>query len=499
MPVYQFEAMDRTGQEIRDVIDAPSEEEAQNTIRQMGYFVTKLSLKKGVQAKAVGKKRKRPFAMGGAKTKHICTFTRQLSILQDAGLPILRSLKILENNQKPGKLKNALMDVCDEIETGSTLSESMSKCPKVFSRLYVNMVKAGEAGGALETILQRLSEFLERSESLKRKVKGAMIYPVAVVCVAIGILAGIMFFIVPTFKKMFDEFELKLPAATQLLMAMSEYVVSYYWLMFLLPICCWLVGKIIRKFKHGRMGYDQFIIKVPLFGGLIEKNILARTTRTLGTLVTSGVPILEALNITRETSGNAMFERIFTKVTEAIREGEVISKPMKENSVPGFHPLALFYWAWTGAFPGIMIMSVALTSGRGVNAKKDASGQIVKAVVKKGAKADDGSALIMVGLMGIGIGVVVATLLYLMKMNSRVMDDLVVNMIDVGEETGELDTMLYKIADNYDEEVSVMTEGLTKLIEPMLIVFLGVAVGFIVISLFMPLISLITGLSGPGK
>ena len=495
MPVYQFEAMDRTGQEIRDVIDASSEEEAQNTIRQMGYFVTKLSLKKGLQAKAVGRKRKRPFAMGGAKTKHICTFTRQLSILQDAGLPILRSLKILENNQRPGKLKNALMDVCDEIETGSTLSESMSKCPKVFSRLYVNMVKAGEAGGALETILQRLSEFLERSESLKRKVKGAMIYPIAVVIVAIGILAGIMFFIVPTFKKMFDEFELKLPPATLLLMAMSEYVVSYYWLMFLLPICCWLVGKIIRKFKHGRMGFDQFIIKIPLFGGLIEKNILARTTRTLGTLVTSGVPILEALNITRETSGNAMFERIFSKVTEAIREGEVISKPMKENSTPGFHPLAMFYWAWAGAFPGIMIMSVALTSGRGIANKKDAAGNLVKAAVKKGSKPPDSTSLIVVGLMALGIGVVVASLLYLLKMNSRVMDDLVVNMIDVGEETGELDTMLYKIADNYDEEVAVMTEGLTKLIEPMLIVFLGVAVGFIVISLFMPLISLITGLS----
>ena len=497
MPVYQFEAMDRTGQEIRDVIDAPSEEEAQNTIRQMGYFVTKLSLKKGVQAKAIGKKRKRPFALGGAKTKHICTFTRQLSILQDAGLPILRSLKILENNQKPGRLKNALMDVCDEIETGSTLSESMSKCPKVFSRLYVNMVKAGEAGGALETILQRLSEFLERSESLKRKVKAAMIYPVAVVLVAIAILAGIMFFIVPTFKKMFDEFELTLPPMTQLLMAMSDYVVIYYWLMFLLPICIWLVGKIIRKFKHGRMGFDQFIIKVPLFGGLVEKNILARTTRTLGTLITSGVPILEALNITRETSGNAMFERIFTKVTEAIREGEVISKPMKENSVPGFHPLAMFYWAWTGAFPGIMIMSVALTSGRGVNAKKDAAGNVVKAVAKKGApKPSDGSELITVGLGVIAVGVVVGCLLYLLKMNSRVMDDLVVNMIDVGEETGELDTMLYKIADNYDEEVSVMTEGLTKLIEPMLIVFLGVAVGFIVISLFMPLVQLITSLSG---
>ena len=205
---------------------------------------------------------------------------------------------------------------------------------------------------------------------------------------------------------------------------------------------------------------------------------------------------MEALNITRETSGNAMFERIFTKVTEAIREGEVISKPMKDNSVPGFHPMALFYWAWTGAFPGIMIMSVALTSGRGVNSKKDAAGKVIKEVAKKGAKVDDGSALIVVGLGTIAAGVVVASMMYLMKMRSRVMDDLVVNMIDVGEETGELDTMLYKIADNYDEEVSVMTEGLTKLIEPMLIVFLGVAVGFIVISLFMPLVQLITSLSG---
>jgi type IV pilus assembly protein PilC len=487
--MYQFEAMDRTGQEIRDVIEAPTEEEAQNTIRQMGYFVTKLSLKKGTPAAVASgkKKRKKGFVIGGAKTKHICTFTRQLSILQDAGLPILRSLKILENNQKPGKLKFTLQDVCEDIETGMTLSEAMSKAPKVFSRLYVNMIKAGEAGGALETILQRLAEFLESAESLKRKVKGALIYPIAVVIVAVLILAGIMFFIVPTFKKMFDEFELKLPAPTLLLMAMSDYVVNYFWLMFLLPVCCWLVGKIIRKFKHGRMGFDQFIIKVPIFGGLIEKNILARTTRTLGTLITSGVPILEALNITRETAGNAMFERIFNKVIEAIREGDVIAKPMKEHSIPGFHPMALFYWAWVGAFPGIMMMSVALTAGKGVKKGGKAGSKAA------GASADD--TLIMISAIAIGAGVVGMSLWYLLRMRTRVIDDLVVNMIDVGEETGELDTMLYKIADNYDEEVRVMTEGLTKLIEPMLIVFLGVAVGFIVISLFMPLISLITSLS----
>jgi type IV pilus assembly protein PilC len=473
--------MDRTGQEIKDVIEAPSEEEAQTTIRQMGYFVTKISMKKAVEGqKVAGSKKKRSFALGGAKTKHICTFTRQLSILQDAGLPILRSLKILENNAKPGRLKNALMDVCDEIETGSTLSEAMAKCPKVFSRLYVNMVRAGEAGGALETILQRLSDFLEAAESLKRKVIGAMIYPVVVVLAAVGILVGIMIFIVPTFQKMFEEFELTLPAPTQLLVAMSTYVVNYGFLLVLIPVAFVLVVALVRKFRHGRMGWDMFIIRVPVFGNIFEKNIMARTTRTLGTLVSSGVPILEALTITRETAGNALFEKIYSKVIEAIREGEVIAKPMKQYSTPGFHPMAMFFWCFFGSFPGVMILSVALSSGR---------------IISTGKNKDAQQTLIFVAFYVLAVGAVVAALFYMFKMRKRVIDDLVVNMVDVGEETGELDTMLYKVADNYDEEVKVLTEGLTKLIEPILVIFLGVAVGYIVISLFMPLVQLITDLS----
>lgn len=477
MPTFQFEAMDATGQEIKDVIEAANEEEAQTTIRQMGYFVTKIQVKKGAAKVAPGQKKKRPFALGGAKTKHICAFTRQLSILQDAGLPILRSLKILEHNNKPGKLKNALGETCDEIEAGSTLSESMSKSPKVFSRLYVNMIKAGEAGGALETILQRLADFLESSEALKRKVKGALIYPIAVVIIAALILVLIMTYIVPTFKQMFEEFGLPLPAPTVLLIAMSDYVVKYWFLLLLIPFCYWLLTKLVRKFRHGRMGFDMYMLKVPVFGALIEKNILARTTRTLGTLVSSGVPILEALNITRETAGNALFERIFSKVTEAIREGEVISKPLQAHAIPGFHPLALFFWVLMGSFPGVMIISVALTSAKGTGAK--------------GAM----ETLLVIGGITCGVGAVVCGLFYMMKMRSRVVDELVVNMVDVGEETGELDTMLYKVADTYDDEVSVMTEGLTRLIEPLLIVFLGVAVGFIVISLFMPLVSMITELA----
>jgi len=442
MPTYQFEAMDATGQEIKDVIEAPSQEEAQATIRQMGYYVTKISLKRG--RKAVDKKkpgaRRKSFAIGGVSSKQLCTFTRNLSILQDAGLPILRSLRILEGQAKPGALKNCLIDVCDEIEGGATLSEAMAKSPKAFNRLYVNMIKAGEAGGALEVILQRLAEFQERSQDLRRKVKGALIYPIAVVVFAVCILVFIMLKIVPAFQKIFQDFGADLPAITKLLIDASYAVAHYWYLLPGIPLGIWLFIKLVRKFGPGRYGWDLFMLKLPIFGQLVEKNIVARTTRTLGTLVASGVPILEALQITRETSGNAVFETLYGKVYEAIREGESIAQPMKDYSRPGFHPVALFFWFMFVAGP---------------------------------------------------IGV----LLYLTKMNSKVVDDMVVNMVDVGEESGELDTMLYKVADYYDAEVKVLTEGLTKLMEPLLIIVLGSIVGFIVIALFMPLIALIQKLS----
>ncbi|MEM6655731.1 MAG: type II secretion system F family protein [Planctomycetota bacterium] len=441
MPTFQFEAMDATGAEIKDVIEAPSEEEAQATIRQMGYFVTKITVKKSRKKAAAGgpQKKNRGIVFGGVKSKELTTFTRQLSILQDAGLPILRSLRILATQAKPGRLKYSLEDTCDEIEAGATLSEAMSKSPKCFDRLYVNMIKAGEAGGALELILQRLADFKERAESLKRKVKGALIYPVVVIFVAVVILTFIMLKIVPEFRKIFEEFELDLPPMTELLVSLSNWVVEYWWSIPLIPVSIWLFIKLVRKFKHGRIGWDQFIIKVPIFGQLIEKNTLARTTRTLGTLVSSGVPILEALSITRDTAGNATFERMYQKINEAIREGDAIAKPMKENSIPGFHPVALFFWF------------VSLP--------------------------------------------VVGALFYLLKMRQPIVDDIVVNMVDVGEETGELDTMLYKVADVYDEEVAVLTDSLTKLMEPLLVIFLGGAVGFIVVALFLPLVKLIEGLT----
>ena len=442
MPTFQFEAMDASGQEIKDVIEAPTEAEATATIKQMGYYVTKIAVKKGKAKKAAGaaaKKKGKTFVIGGVPQKVLTGFTRQLSILQDAGLPILRSLKILEGQCKPGRMKNALIDTCDEIEGGSTLSEAMNKSPKVFDRLYVNMIKAGEAGGALEVILRRLAEFQERSLALKRQVKGALMYPVFVVLFAAAILTFIMIFIVPKFQEIFAEFDAEMPAMTQMLMDFSAGVVTYWYLIPLVPLSLWLFVKLMRKFPAGRLGWDLFMLKVPIFGQLVEKNALARSTRTLGTLVSSGVPILEALNITRETTGNAVFEGIYQKITDAIREGEPIAKPMKSASKTQFSPFAALFF------------------------------------------------FIFVPVVGIVI--------YLTRANKRVIDDLVVNMVDVGEETGELDTMLYKIADNYDEEVAVLTESLISLLEPLLIVVLGVMVGFIVIALFLPLVNLIQKLS----
>jgi type IV pilus assembly protein PilC len=412
MPTFKYEAMDTSGGEVKDSVEAMSEEEAQQKIRQMGYFVTKItevaSKNKGKKKKGGKRKRGRTFTIGGVSNKLLCTFTRQFSTLQDAGLPVLRSLRILEGQMKPGVLKNALMDVVDDVESGSSLSEAFAKHPKCFDRLYVNMVKAGEAGGALETILKRLADFKEKSQSLKRKITGAMVYPVVVILVAVAILTFIMLFIIPKFEKIFKDFNMKLPWLTQALMDTSRWFANYWYVLPLFPLSWWLMIKLIRLNRTGNYAVDRVYLWIPIIGPLIEKTVIARTMRTLGTLVSSGVPILEALSIVRETCTNAVFERMYQRVYESIREGDTISQPLKE---------------------------------------------------------------------------------------SRLVDDMVVNMIDVGEETGDLDSMLYKIADVYDEEVDVMVESLISLLEPIMIVVLGFIIGTIVIALFLPLIKLIEGLS----
>lgn len=412
MPTFKFEAMDTTGTEVKDSVDAATEEEAQQKIRQMGYFVTKLTevanTKKAAKKKGTGAKKKKTFSIGGVSAKKLCTFTRQFSTLQDAGLPILRSLRILEGQMKPGLLKNAVGDVVEDVESGSTLSEAFSKHPKCFDRLYVNMVKAGEAGGALEVILQRLADFKEKAQALKSKITGAMIYPSVVIMVAVSILCFIMIFIIPKFEKIFKDFNMKLPALTLALMATSKWVATYWYVIPLVPLSFWLLLKLIRMNRLGAYVMDRVNLWIPVVGSLIEKTAIARSTRTLGTLVASGVPILEALGIVRDTCTNQVFERLYQRVYESIREGDTISQPLRE---------------------------------------------------------------------------------------SRLVDDMVVNMVDVGEETGDLDSMLYKIADIYDAEVNVVVESLLSLLEPIMIVFLGLVIGGIVIALFMPLIGMLEGLS----
>ena len=416
MPTYQYEAMDHTGKEVKDTIDASTQEEAQQLIRQKGYFVTKISerVKAGKagakKKKAAGRKgKKKSFTIGKISTKQLCTFTRQLSTLQDAGLPILRSLKILEGQCKPGVLKNALADVVEDIESGSTLSEAFSKHPKAFDKLYCNMIKAGEAGGALEAILQRLADFKEKSQTLKRRIKGAMVYPIVVISVACAIVGFILYFIIPKFEAIFADFGVDLPQMTVFLIGASHFVVQRFWVVLLAPVIFWIIIKLLYRNKTGAYILDRILLMIPVMGDIVEKSTVARTMRTLGTLVQSGVPILESLNIVRDTAGNAVFERAFNRIYDSIREGETIAQPLRE---------------------------------------------------------------------------------------ARLVDDIVVNMIDVGEETGDLDSMLNKIADNYDEEVETLVDSLVSLLEPLMIVVLGGIVGFIVIALFLPLVQLITKLSG---
>ena len=416
MGTYMFQALNNAGEEIRDEVDANTSEEAITKIREMGFFPTQVK-EKGAKKKisfggaAAGKKRrsKAGFSIGGVSSKNLTIFTRQLSTLQDAGLPVVRSLKILESQQKSGTLKNTLASVSEEVEGGLTLSEAMAQNPKVFDRLYCNMVKAGEAGGVLDTILQRLADFMEKSQKLKKRIISAMIYPCVVITVALVIVVFIMLKIVPQFQTMFEDFDIELPKLTLMLIAASKWMQGNWYYLAGVPIGFFVLIKINRLTSAGRFVVDRIKLMLPIFGGIINKTAVSRFCRTLGTLITSGVPILEALNIVRETCGNEVIARAIGRVHDSIREGESIAEPLRE---------------------------------------------------------------------------------------SRVTDAMVVNMIDVGEETGDLDKMLMKIADVYDEDVDNMVAALVSLLEPIMILFVGGAVGFIVLSLFMPLITLMNKMGG---
>ncbi len=413
MPTFQYEAMNSVGQVIKDQVDATSSEDAIAKIRAQGHFPTKIKEQKS--AKTAGKKEQsigsavamgaqvRRRRVGKVKLSLLTTFTRQLSTLQDAGLPILRSLRILEEQQKPGPLRMALRMVADDVEGGRTLSEAMAQHPKCFDKLYTNMVAAGEAGGVLDIVLRRLADFMEASEKLKKRIIGAMIYPIAVLSFATVIVMGIMMFIIPKFKDIFSkEFGADLPAVTQFLIDFSDWMGKQFgWAILLaIPVGLTLIWKAIRKSEGGRVFTDGLKLKIPVMGKIISKSCIARFARTLGTLLTAGVPILEAINITRETTGNEVFARALSKVHDGIREGEDFANPLRQ---------------------------------------------------------------------------------------ARIVEPMVVNMIDVGEETGDLDKMLNKVADTYDEEVNNLVAAMVSMMEPLMVIILGVVVGFIVIAIFMPL------------
>ncbi len=433
MPTFVYEALNEAGQPHKGEITASNREEARARIRSKGFFPTSVRERKtrkarrdDTAAQTLGsapptkKWADISLSFGGVSTKALTATTRQLSTLQDAGLPILRSLAVLEQQQKTGRLKGILKDVHDDVSGGSSLSDAMAKHPKAFDKLYTKMIAAGEVGGVLDQILNRLADFMEKSARLKRRIIGAMIYPAVVLSVASIILLGIMIFIVPTFEKIFNDFDAKLPDLTIKLISGSKWLggmshpdqaVPGVVYVALSPVVLFFGLKLARKTTLGRRVLDQIILMLPVVGNLVSKSTIARFCRTLGTLINAGVPILDAILITRDTTNNFVYQDALQKIHDSVRQGDTFVEPLRKT---------------------------------------------------------------------------------------RVCDAIVSNMIDVGEETGELDKMLLKVADNYDEEVDTLVNSLVSLLEPLMVVFLGGSVGFIVVALFLPLVSLIQSVQGAG-
>ncbi|GAA5496866.1 type II secretion system protein F [Rubritalea halochordaticola] len=427
MANFQYIALDAKGDQTTGTVQAGNEAEAIAQLRANGLYPTQVveegkgslgTAAKGkakkapaVASKGKGKARPRKAKGGKLKPKVLMIFTRQLATLIDSGLPLLRSLTVLGKQEPNPVLKNTLNSLADSVQGGSTFSESLAQHPKIFNKLFVNMVKAGELGGVLEVVLTRLAEYMEKANKLKNKIVSAMVYPLIVLFIAVAILVFLMLVIVPKFKEMFaDQDNAELPMISQMVFGFSDKMIAAT---FGIPNAVWIflfVAAVFGVFKAwsntdgGRKSVDAFKLKMPLFGDIQRKSAIARFSRTLGTLVTSGVPILQALSITRETAGNVIVSDAIDKVHDAVKEGESIVAPLQASKV----------------FPAMVI-----------------------------------------------------------------------SMVDVGEETGQLPEMLLKIADVYDDEVDNSVTALTSILEPLMIVFLALVVGSIVFALFLPLIKMI--------
>ena len=432
MALFQYNAIDSSGKTLTGTIDAGGVQEAVAKLKSMGYFVTSVSPAKGQITKTKEKTEKAqpaktakksgskglslsislpiPFLGGNKiKTKELMIITRQLATLIGAGLPLLRSLRVLKE-QRRGAASKILGKIADDIESGSLFSEALSKHPGSFPRIYVAMVKAGEAGGALEVVLSRLAEFMEKEAKLRGKIKSAMAYPTVVLFVTIGMLTFIMLKIVPTFIQIFQDMEVgDLPAPTKLVIAISKLMLHKSYIVVIGVVALAILYRILIKIKFTRYWIDMIKLKMFLFGPIVSKTIIARFARTFATLISSGVPILQALQIVRDTVGNDVISNGINEIRNRVREGEGIAGPM---------------------------------------------------------------------------------------LRTKVFPPMVTNMVAVGEETGQMDAMLDKIADAYEAEVDAAVAALASMIEPIMIVFLGGVVGFIVISMYMPLIKIAMSLSG---
>jgi type IV pilus assembly protein PilC len=403
MANFEFRGTNRAGQAVSGVRAAPSREALDAMLRREAITPSRI-VEKGKEF-AIPK----PKVAGKVSAKELAIFTRQFSVMIDAGLPLVQCLEILSSQQENKAFGKALATVRGSVESGSTLANALRQFPKIFDPLYCNMVEAGETGGILDTILQRLSGYIEKAVKLKRAVQSAMIYPVSVLGIAGGVILLLLWKVVPIFATLFAGLGVDLPLPTRIVISLSHAVAT-----FALPLII-LVGVGIWGLKQwyqtpgGRMFIDSFVLKLPLLGPLMRKIGVARFTRTLGTLITSGVPMLEAMDITARTSGNAVIEKAILSVRKAIESGRTIVDPLRE----------------TGVFP-----------------------------------------------------------------------NMVVQMIGVGEQTGALDAMLQKVADFYEDEVDAAVGDLLTAMEPLMIVFLGTVVGGVVISLYLPLFSLIGKLAG---
>ena len=411
MPIFQYEALDSQGVEIKDEVDALSQKEAISKIRNLGYFPTKVRTRGAAKKTTRAKPKARRGGGGKVKVKFVTQFARQLSTLQDAGLPILRSLRILQEQQKAGTFKRVIGYVADDIEGGATLSEAMGRFPKSFDRLLVNMVAAGETGGVLDLILSRVADFMEKSQKLKARVQSAMIYPVVVLGAAFGIVLALMKFVIPKFIDVLNEMleGAKMNPVTETVLGLSSWIAyDYGWAILLgVPFGIIFLLNIAKKFRICRYILDSITLRIPIVGPLSNKISVTRWTRTLGTLISAGVPILDAINVTRETAGNEVFARMLGNVHNSIRQGDSFAAPLRQ---------------------------------------------------------------------------------------SKTVDLIISNMVSVGEETGDLDKMLLKIADNFDEQVDVLVASLMSLLEPVMILVLGGVVMTIVMAIFLPMIQLISGL-----